>query len=449
MQSTVLVTTVLVASLVLQPEVAGQPLDDELLEAELSEPWLSSRFLESVPHHHSHHRHGHHHHGRHHRAFRGWNRDIPDLRSHRTALAMAAPSETVATSSADLPPEPADDVTSLEGDSQVGIQSPVLSSRHPAVERALSSMGDEMQEWRVRKQAASDARKRLQGIVSDAASHMNDLPEKVVDIAEQEARINATQNKLHSLEAHEKSLEGTHDQLITSLHRIMDPKVESAEERLGRKQGIVQKMREEVETWQEKDARYKAAAIQLLEDRKVAQQGVVQSEQALADVQRELETAQKNLKSVARQAEEEVEAYRYVKSKYMAVVSKEKLGEEEVGQAESSVRKLRGALDMEQRRIDQAMEIGKGNLQGKIRQLESGAQKTGEDLETMRQEYAKWEQSQRGRAEQVAQAQATTNQLSDAFREQQDQLLDTATDKVAKEAMDSSDWAWGEWPDDD
>jgi len=441
MKSSVLMNAALVIlSVVSQAEAASQPLDDDLLGAELSEPWLSQRLTDYVPFHPRHH-HRHHHHGHHHHAFRG----SPRFGSHRTALAMAAPTETMTTPSENVPHLSADDVASQVEDPQAGMQQTnLLPGRHPSVERVLSSMDNEMQELDARKKAAGDARERLQDMMSDAALHVNDPLDKMNDIAKEQVTINATQQKLQSLEDNEHRLEGTHDRLIAILHSNMDPKIRRAEEHLEKEQGMERKIQEEVEIWHKKDESYKASALQLLEDRKVAQEGLVQAEEAMAAVQRQVEMAQKGLQMTTRQAEEEVEKYRYVKSKYIAAASKEKLGEEQIDQAEHSVQKLRSIFDIEQHRIDQALAVGKDKLHGKIRKLESASEKDGQELQALRQEYADWQHTQRGRAQQVTQAQAMTDQLADAFEKQQDQVLDAANDKVAEQAMDNSDWAWGD-----
>lgn len=316
------------------------------------------------------------------------------------------------------------------------------AARHPATERELNSMDNELQELRARKQAARNARGRLEGMVSDTAMHMNDALSIKHEMESEQARISAEQNKVQMLKESEGRLMRTHDKLSTNLRSIMDRKIKSAETRLAKKQAIAQRKQKEAESWNEKGDSYKSSALQLLEDRKVAKEGLQESEGALERAQREEEKAESTLKIVTRRAEEEIETYRYVEGKAKAAASRAHESDEVVHQAEGSVQKLKGILDVEQKRIDHAMEIGKEKLRGKIHDLETGTQQESKHLEKLRQEYTEWQKMQRDRVDTVAQAQATTKQLSDAFHNEQDQILDEATSKAAKQAVDNSAWDW-------
>jgi len=362
------------------------------------------------------HHQGHHHHSRHHR---------PHPRHHKSAFLAASPATT------DRAPPPTE---------------AFLPGRHPTVAKKLAHMPKAMRDLKGRQQAATMARGKLEENVQHAVLHMNEAVGIKRELARTKVQIRAEEIKLTKLEEDRLRLDRTHNHLVSSLHHIMEPKIQFAETRLKQRQKTLRELEERAVQWKEKEDKMHESSLARLEERRETKKKLEAAEDAVKKARIEEETAKKQLEVVKHGVAFNVEGYRYAQTRARGSASKEQRGKETTREAESSLKRLTGILNMEQRRVDESMAVGKDRVQGKIRELETVREKTVAKEKKLSHEYDAWKRQQRAWARRVAATKQTTHSASKEYADRQQEVLDSAQAKVAYEAESDSDWAWDEWP---
>jgi len=141
-----------------------------------------------------------------------------------------------------------------------------------------------------------------------------------------------------------------------------------------------------------------------------------------------------------------VQGYRYAQTRARASVSEAERGKQVAREAELSVKRLTGILNMEQRRVDESMAVGKDRVQGKIRELQGVEEKSKVKKAKLSEEYKAWQRQQKAWARRVAATKQVTGDASRDYARRQQEVLDSAQSKVSYDAEDASDWAWDDWP---
>jgi len=361
-------------------------------------------------------RHHGHHHSKHHR---------PHLRHRKSAFLTASP----ATTAQAAPPT-----------------EKLLPGRHPAVERKLEHMTQAMRDLVGKQQAASMARGNLEDNIQNAVLHMNEAPVMKRELARTKVQIRAEEIKLKKLEDDRLRLDRSHNHLTSSLHHIMEPKIQFAETRLKQRQHELHDLEKKAAEWKEKENQFHEGALSRLEERRETKTKLDAAEDAVTKAHMEQETAKKQLEAVKHSVALNVEGYRYAQTRAHASASVAGRGKEVSREAELSLKRLTGILNMEQRRVDESMAVGKDRVQGKIRELEDLQEKSKIKQAKLSEEYGAWQRQQRAWARRVAATKQVTHDTSQEYADRQQDVLDSAQAKVAYDAESDSDWAWGDWP---
>lgn len=359
---------------------------------------------------------GHHHHYRHHR---------PQPRHHHSAFLAAGP----ATTDRAAPPTEA-----------------FLPGRHPTVAKKLAHMNQAMRDLKGRQQAAAMARGKLEENNQQAILHMNEAVSIKRELARTDLAIRTEERKLKKLEDDRLRLDRTHNQLVSSLHHIMEPKIQFAETRLKQRQHTLHDLEEKAAEWKKQEDKFHEASLARLEERRETKKKLAAAEEEAKKARIEEETAQKQLEASKRGVAFNVERYRYAQTRARASASTEERGKQVEREAETSLKRLTGILNMEQRRVDESMAVGKDRVQGKIRELETVKETTMGKKKKLSHEYESWQRQQRVWARRVAATKQTTHFAAKDYASRQQEVLDSANAKAAYDAESDTDWAWDEWP---
>jgi len=367
--------------------------------------------------HRGHHQ-GHHHHFRHHYK-------SPHPRHHKGAFLAASPATT---------------------DRAASPTEAFLPGRHPTVAKKLAHMNQAMRDLKGRQQAAAMARGNLEENVQHAVLHMNEAVGIKRELARTDLQIRTEEIKLKKLEDDRLRLDRTHNHLVSSLHHIMEPKIQFAETRLKQRQNSLRELEAKAAQWKEKENKFHESSLARLEERRETKKKLEAAEEAAKKARIEEETAGKELEVAKHGVAFNVEGYRYAQTRARASASTEERGKQTAREAESSVKRLTGILNMEQRRVDESMAVGKDRVQGKIHELETVKEKTVAKEKKLSHEYEAWQRQQRAWARRVAATKQTTHFASKEYADRQQEVLDSAQAKAAYDAESDTDWAWNEWP---
>jgi chromosome segregation ATPase len=144
-----------------------------------------------------------------------------------------------------------------------------LPGRHPSVEKALDGMTGDLETLKEKKEAAKEVRAELEGTMNDAAQHMNDATSIRHSMAKYETQLRIENEKLEGFKTEAGRLDKTHDELMASLKRMLEPKLMFARERF------------------EKKDQLKSSAMDLIKQKKESYQSLLEAEAEVARAQKE------------------------------------------------------------------------------------------------------------------------------------------------------------------
>lgn len=375
-----------------------------------------------------------HHHRRHHgrRHLRG---------HHHNKMAL-----TVHSDAPRLNWSPDDDADQAEKVAAKAAMNPMsLPGRHPSVEKALGNMGGDLEELKEKKMVAQETRGELEGTVSQAVSHMNDAMSIKHAIAAKEAQMRKAKNKLLNLEREARHNDETHKSLVTSLHRVLEPKLEFARERLQKKEMVLEREAKATKGWEEKKDVLHSNALERLKAKKAAHESLLQAEHAVAVAKEEQVRADKVDRYERQRTSQEVQSFRYADTRFKAEITHQKAAEEAAVAARASVQKLNNVLAVESEKVEESVEVNKNRIHHKMEEVEAGRQKNAEELASLEGRYREWQENQRQRAAEVVRKSHDTAIAAQAYANRQKQVLDSATTKVVHDAEAKSDWAPDTW----
>lgn len=306
-------------------------------------------------------------------------------------------------------------------------------------------MGGDLVALKEKQLAAKESRGQLEGKVSEVTRHMNDAMSIKHAIGQKEAEIRRERSKLAGLERESKHIEETHASLVSSLHRVLEPKLMFARTRLERKERVLEKEAQAVKIWKEKQDQIHAHALELLEDKKVTHQGVLQAEQAVVEAKKGEEIARIKYNEARQRTSQEIQSYRYAETRVKAEMTHEKAAEEATVAAKESVKKLGNVLQVESEKVEESMEVSKNQIRHRMEKLEVAREKSEQEVVGLQQRYRDWQESQRVRAAEVVRKAEDTSMAAEAYADNQKQVLDTASNKVVHDAEAKSDWAGETW----
>jgi len=315
-----------------------------------------------------------------------------------------------------------------------------LPGRHPSVEKALDDMAGDLVNLREKRQAAQHIREELQGSVSDSFYHMNDAMSLKRAIAKKKAQLRSESGKLKTLQKGAGKLHSTYESLVTSLHRMLYPKIMFARVRLQKKEAVLQKEEQASKAWKKKEEQLKVEATERIRQKNAAHQSLLQAEEEVARAKHTARLARIRYEHDLANTAEEVQSYRYAETRFKAEVQHEKLAKTVALAAHGSLEKLEQVEGVEQQKVEQSIAFRKYRLAQKVRKVQAAREKTAQELTELQQQYKQWQEKQRDRTAAVVKKSQATEAASDAYAARQKQVLDSASAKVARAAVGDDDW---------
>jgi len=319
-----------------------------------------------------------------------------------------------------------------------------LPGRHPSVEKALDGMADDLESLKETKLAAKESRSKLEGQVTDTMHHMNDAMKIKQAMHKQESKVRIDSGKLEVLEKDAGRLEQTHDSLVSSLHRMLGPKIMLARDRYQKKDAIYRKEQAAAHAWSERKEQLKAGAMELINKKKVSYQSLLEAEAEVAAAKKKEELARIQYEHDRTATAEQVQSYRYAETRYKAELQHEQAAETAARAARESVEKLFHVEKEEEQKVDQSILYRKEKLRRKMHEIEEDRSHSSDELTGLQNQYRDWKEQQRERTAEVMKKSQETAVASEAYQARQQQVLDAARAKVVREAEGETDWdAWG------
>jgi len=284
----------------------------------------------------------------------------------------------------------------------------------------------------------------LSDSVTDTMHHMNDAMSIKRAMQKKESQLRVENGKLQTLTSDEGRLEQTHDSLVTSLHRMLGPKLMFARERYEKKAVVLRKEENAARAWQEKKDQLKSSAMQSIKQKKESYEALLQAEAEVAAAKKKEDLARITYDRDRTKTAEQVQSYRYAETRHKAEVQHEQVAKAAVDAARASAEKLYNVEHVEQEKVDQSILFRKDRLRRKIQKVEQQKAVSQNELSGLAQKYRDWQDNQRQRTVDVMKKSQETAAASDAFASRQQQVLDVASHKVVQEAEAAGDWdGWG------
>jgi len=319
-----------------------------------------------------------------------------------------------------------------------------LPGRHPSVEKALDGMSGDLEGLREKQMAAKQVRGELEGTMTDAVHHMNDAMSIKHAMAQKEAQVRRENGKLEMLKYEDGKLEGTHDSLVTSLKRMLGPKMMLAKKRFMKKEAVLHKEHQAAVAWQEKEVQTKKAAMELISQKKASHQSLLEAEEAVAEAKKRERLARMNYERDSTATAEKVQSYRYAETRSKAEAEHANAARNAALAARESMEKIHSVFEAEQQKVDASVGYRKQKLERKIHEVVGARQKSTQELTDLEQTYKDWQQKQRERTAEVIKKGQATAEASELYANGQKQVLESAQAKVVKDAESADDWGgWG------
>jgi len=322
-----------------------------------------------------------------------------------------------------------------------------LPGRHPSVEKALDGMSGDLQSLNEQREAAKEVRGELEGTMTDAVQHMNDAASLKQAMIKKENQMRRASAKLKVLEADAAKLGGTQNNLVSSLRRMLGPKVMFARERFEKKEKMLHKEEEAAKAWQEKRDQLKESAMALIKQKHERQQSLIQAEEEVEQAKKKAEMARSQYEDDRRKTADQVQSYRYAETRFAAEVQHEKTAKAAAMAAHEALEHFHQVYRAEEQKVDHSVRMRKEFLTHKIGEVEAARQKSTEQLEQLSQKYKDWQEQQRERTAEVVKKSQDTAVAQEAFAAGQQQVLDTASKKAVRDADGVGDW--DDWSGDD
>jgi len=319
-----------------------------------------------------------------------------------------------------------------------------LPGRHPAVEKALDGMSGDLESLRDQKLAAKVARGQLEGTVIDAAQHINDAARIKHAIAEKESQVRAQSSKLKALESDAAKLDQTREGLSSSLRRMLEPRMMSAQARFKKRETVLRKEDNTAKAWKGKKDQLKVTAMAVIKQRKASYQSLLDAEAEVAKAKKKNEMARIQYEHDAADTAEMVQSYRYAETRFKAEAQHEEVAKAATLAARDSVQKLHNVANVEQEKVDQSISYRKERLHRKMQAVEMAREKSNNELSILIENYRQWQEQQRKRTAEVVKKSQETATASVAYASRQQEVLDSAQAKAAHAAEGADDWdGWG------
>lgn len=319
-----------------------------------------------------------------------------------------------------------------------------LPGRHPSVEKALDGMAGDLENLKTQKTAAKEARSQLESTVTDTFHHSNDAMGIKRAIAQKQSQLRFQSGKLETLEKDAGRLEQTREGLMSSLRRMLEPKIMFARERFEKKERVLRKEEEAAKQWKAKMDQVKVSAMEHIKQKKSSYQSLLEAEAEVANAKKKEQLARIQYQHDAADTAEHVQSYRYAETRFKAEMQHEEAAKRAAMAAQDSVQNLYNVANVEEQKVDQSILYRKERLRQTIEKVEVAREKSNEDLSDLSTKYKQWKDQQRERTAEVIKKSQETAAASGAYADRQQQVLQTAAAKASKAAEAATDWdGWG------
>jgi len=324
---------------------------------------------------------------------------------------------------------------------------------HPLVGRQLTHMSTDLRDLEATKSVADADQQKLADVRGEATTYMNQGVAVKRDMARTEAAIHRTQKTLAKFKGEDGRIEHEHDKLMTTLKGIMEPKINAAEGRVSKRTQDASDVQQKLSVWEERQKKYKAAAMMKLRERRSTAEGLNLADESFAKAQQEQQVAEESYDKARKEASQQVEAYRYVETRFQAVETQLKEKSEEERQDDKSLNKMRGVLQLESEKVNQASTFKQARLKQQIQDTEKQIEQAQSQHKVLRGRYDEWRVAERERADVVAQRKQAYTAALDSYKEKHADVLDKAESNAARTATHDANWGQGggdwAWSDDD
>jgi len=326
----------------------------------------------------------------------------------------------------------------------------VIPGRNAAVTKKLKGMQDGMSNVEKQRDTMTAAHKNLESEVDNAIVHLNSVASLKEHLAQTEVQMRVEERKLKKLQEDRRHLDKMHDKLEKSLHTIMMPKVEFAQQRLSKRKHQWDTLQAREGQWKDKRDKFHQASLAMLEERKTDKADL---EEAIVLEQKAHHTRKADEKKYEKAKKDvtfNIQGYRYSDEEFRAAHNKEKLGHDELDQADVAVKRLTKIMEMEEAKVDDSTAIGKNRVDKKIHEVERLEKESKLKLDKLRSEYDAWQTQQQSWANEVGSQEANANSASKDYVSSEEKVLGQAREQVVLDEENDSDWGgWDEWPGND
>jgi hypothetical protein len=113
---------------------------------------------------------------------------------------------------------------------------------------------------------------------------MNDAVAIKQAMAKKEAQLRLEENKLKMMGYETHEIEASHASLLNSLHRVLEPKLMFAKERLIKRERLYEDEDRMAIGWKDKKEQVKQSALELIKGRNAAKENLLLVEQQVAEM---------------------------------------------------------------------------------------------------------------------------------------------------------------------
>lgn len=259
------------------------------------------------------------------------------------------------------------------------------------------------------QRAAKAARSQLVGAVTDAKQHSNEADAIKHSIAVRQARLRSARHQKNVLNDEVHQIGRAHDLLVKSLHKTLDPKLDSARMFSKKHQQRYQNEVDAAKYWEDQERSIKEEAYRMVKDEKAAQTSLQELQSKVTWAKQQEEIAEGKFHYSNQMAKEEAQSLKYAEEQYQSEAARLKNAED----AAKLVMQKVGAQD--DIRAMQELE----DAQRDVRAKQDEAQDWKDNLDHIREQAA---EMSRENMTSFANLQETETQLS--WAQQQEKLAE-------------------------
>eukprot|EP00747_Dinoflagellata_sp_TGD_P163475 gnl/TRDRNA2_/TRDRNA2_182168_c0_seq1.p1 gnl/TRDRNA2_/TRDRNA2_182168_c0~~gnl/TRDRNA2_/TRDRNA2_182168_c0_seq1.p1 ORF type:complete len:562 (-),score=193.64 gnl/TRDRNA2_/TRDRNA2_182168_c0_seq1:176-1861(-) len=323
---------------------------------------------------------------------------------------------------------------------------PTLPPRyHPLTRRELRRVDGQVKELEARKGHLETEREQLAASRGDATMHLSDAVSIQRAQVQAETKIRKEEHKEQQLQQEEMHLQQEHEQLHERLHRVMDPKIHFATQRLQKEQQLLAKAQMAEGRWAQELAKNKAAAVNKLKTKKQAKARLEASEKAVEEANREYKAAQNAYDIAKQEASQGVELFRVSNTRHNGALAEQQERAAAAQEAQTSLVKMQNVLAMESKQVDNSLAANEKRITGKIHLAQEAREKATKEDAELKKDMVAWKAEERLRADKAAKEKKTYDNNLKAYNSDRTNVYTGAENNAGKKAEVTSDWDWGDW----